>query len=341
MSARGKDSTVCVVIVNYNGGAMVERCLDCLAGQTTQAFEVIVVDNGSRDGSLERLRARPEVTAKPARYRLIEAGGNLGFARANNLAIAETRAAWVATLNPDGFAAPDWLAEMLAGVQRHPAAAAFGATLVDQARPERLDGAGDVYHASGLAWRGAHGYPADRLPAEGEVFAPCAAAALYRRDALHAVGGFDGRYFCYLEDVDLGFRLRLAGQRCVQLPKAVVHHVSSGIVGRRSAFAVYHGQRNLLWTFVKDMPGPLFALLLPVHLLAQGLLLARNLPRGTFRPAARGLRDGLRGLPAIWQARREVQKARRASWLAVVPMLSWSLHGPATRAPKLWRKTTD
>lgn len=336
MSARGEDESVCVVVVNYNGGAMIERCLDCLAAQSRQSFEVVVVDNGSRDGSLERLRERPERFAKPARFRLIEAGGNLGFARANNLAIAETRAAWIATLNPDGFAAPDWLDEMLAGVRRHPEAAAFGATLLDDARPERLDGAGDVYHASGLAWRGAYGQDAGRLPAEGEVFAPCAAAAFYRRDLVEQLGGFDARYFCYLEDVDLGFRLRLSGARCVQLPKAVVRHVSSGITGRRSAFAVYHGQRNLLWTFVKNMPMPLFALLLPAHVLAHLLLFGLNLPRGTLGPALRGLRDGLRGLPEIWRARRRVQATRRIGWRALAPMLSWWPHAPLTRAPKVW-----
>ena len=290
MSARDSNNSVCVVIVNYNGGTMIERCLDALAAQRQQDFEVIVVDNGSNDGSLEALRARPERFAKPPRFRLIEAGGNLGFARANNLAIGETEATWIATLNPDAYAAPNWLAEMLAGARRHPEAAAFGATLLDATRPDRLDGAGDVYHASGLAWRGAHGYSAERLPAEGEVFAPCAAAALYRREAVRELGGFDGRYFCYLEDVDLGFRLRLAGHRCVQLPKAVVRHESSGIAGRRSGFAVYHGQRNLLWTFVKDMPGPLLATLLPFHALAQLLLLARNLPRGTFGQAGVGAR---------------------------------------------------
>ncbi|MEM7225577.1 MAG: glycosyltransferase family 2 protein [Pseudomonadota bacterium] len=339
MNARDSQDSICVVVVNYNGGAMIGRCLDALAEQSLQDFEVIVVDNGSSDGSLEALRARPERFAKASRFRLLEAGGNLGFARANNLAIGETKATWIATLNPDAYAAPDWLAEMLAGVRRHPHAVAFGATLLEAARPDRLDGAGDVFHASGLAWRGAHGYGVDRLPGEGEVFAPCAAAAFYRREAVQAIGGFDGRYFCYLEDVDLGFRLRLAGQSCVQLPKAVVRHESSGIAGRRSAFAVYHGQRNLLWTFVKDMPGPLLATLLPVHALAQLLLLARNLPRGTLGPAVRGLRDGLRGLPEIWRARRRVQRARRISWLALAPMLSWWSHAPFTRAPKIWRKT--
>jgi GT2 family glycosyltransferase len=131
-----------------------------------------------------------------------------------------------------------------------------------------VDGCGDVYHVSGLTWRAGHGRtlrPDDLLGRE--VFSACAAAALYRRAAFVAVGMFDEDFFCYLEDVDLGFRLRLGGYAARHVPAAVVHHVgNSSSGGRGSAFSVYHGHRNLVWCFVKNMPQPLFAFLLLPHL---------------------------------------------------------------------------
>jgi GT2 family glycosyltransferase len=143
----------------------------------------------------------------------------------------------------------------------------FGSKLLNATDPTKLDGAGDAYHISGLVWRMGHGEPDKEVDAhETEVFSPCAAAALYRHSALLALGGFDEDYFCYVEDVDLGFRLRLAGHRCLYVPQSVAHHVGSGTTGgQHSDFALYHGHRNLVWTFVKDMPGVLFWIFLPLH----------------------------------------------------------------------------
>ncbi len=106
--------------------------------------------------------------------------------------------------------------------------------------------------------------PTDPEP-EREVFSACAAAALYRRDVFEALGGLDEDFFCYMEDVDLGFRLRLAGWGCTYVPTAVVHHVGSATSGRRSHFTTYHGHRNLVWVFFKNMPGALLWLYLPQH----------------------------------------------------------------------------
>ena len=150
--------------------------------------------------------------------------------------------------------------------EREPAAAAFASQMLLASAPDSLDGAGDSYHVSGRAWRNGHrARRASWPPADVEVFAACAAAALYRRAAFDEVNGFDEHYFCYFEDVDLGFRLRLGGYRCLYVHAAVVRHVSSGLAGYRSDFAVYHGERNMVWTFFKDMPGPLLWLYLPQH----------------------------------------------------------------------------
>jgi len=202
---------VSVIIVNWNGKRFLERCLLALMNQTVRPHEIILVDNASTDGSLEIARQFPLV-------RLIALNQNTGFARGNNLAIkaASADSEWIALLNPDAFAEPCWLEELLRAAQRNPGFDMFGSKLVNAGNPLLLDGAGDAYHMSGLVWRMGHAKTVSSVTEnEGEVFSPCAGAALYRHSALREIGGFDENYFCYVEDVDLGFRLRLAGYRCL------------------------------------------------------------------------------------------------------------------------------
>jgi GT2 family glycosyltransferase len=306
-------SRVAVVIVNLSAGALLERALEALARQTVPPARTIVVDNGSSDGSVEGLEERfPGVE-------VIRKGVNAGFAAANNEGIrAAADCEWVALLNPDAFPEPEWLEALLDATRRRPEFAFLGSRLLSADAPEEVDGAGDAYHVSGMAWRREHGRPAGRAGlAEVEVFSPCAAAALYRRDVFLGAGGFDERYFCYYEDNDLSFRLRLLGHRCLYVPAAVVHHVGSALAGQESEFTVYHSQRNLIWTYVKDMPAPLLWLYLPQHVLVNLLALGWYAAAGRARAVVRAQRDALLGLPAILRARREVQAGRRVGALEV------------------------
>jgi GT2 family glycosyltransferase len=238
---------------------------------------------------------------------------NAGFAGGNNIAIREAgNVDFVALLNPDAFPDPGWLAALLAAAEREPAFASFASQLRLASDVSRLDGAGDDYHGSGRAWRRGHGSPVAEWPAaDTEVFAPCAAAAMYRREALAAAGGFDERYFCYFEDVDLGFRLRLMGYRCLYVHAAIVDHLSSAVSGYRSNFAVYHGERNMIWTFTKDMPGALFWWYLPQHLLLNLASLFYYPLRGQGLVALRAKLDALRALPQVLSDRRVVQRQRK------------------------------
>jgi GT2 family glycosyltransferase len=301
---------VTVVIVNWNGERFLERCLTALLAQTVTLHEIILLDNASTDGSLEIVGRFPSV-------RLLAQNSNTGFARGNNLAINAAAAGceWIAMLNPDAFPEPRWLEEYLLSAQRNPQFDIFGSKLLNASAPLLLDGAGDAYHVSGLVWRIGHGIPASALhESEREVFSPCAAAALYRRSALLEVGGFDEGFFCYVEDVDLGFRLRLAGYRCLYVPKSVVNHVGSGTTGgQNSDFSLYHGHRNLVWTFVKDMPGVLFWLFLPLHLVLNLVSIVWFAFRGKGRVVWRAKRDALLGLPKMWRKRQQIQKSRIAS----------------------------
>lgn len=314
---------VTVVVINYNGGELVLACLAALRRQTCRDHAVVVVDNASTDGSPQAIAAAfPEVS-------LLAAGGNLGFAGGVNFALEHAvRSEWLALLNPDAIPEPDWLDALLAESARHPQAAAFGSCMLRNvaAAPDRpiLDGTGDAYHVSGMVWRKGYGRP--RRPEDGvpgEIFAPCAAAALYRCAAVRAVGGMDAALFCYLEDVDLGFRLRLAGHACRYAPAAVVHHEGSAIAGFHSDFQTYHSHRNIVRVFVKNMPGILFWLFLPAHVamnLATLLLLALQ---GRGKAAWRAKRDALKGLAGALRERRIVQASRRIGLGALLRQFVW------------------
>jgi GT2 family glycosyltransferase len=309
-STPGHYDKVSVIIVNWNGERFLARCLAALMEQTVTPHEIILVDNASSDGSVEIVRQYPSV-------RLMIQSLNTGFARGNNLAIAATSAEskWIVLLNPDAFAEPLWLEKLLDAAKSNPEFEMFGSKLVNAADPALQDGDGDAYHMSGLVWRMGHGVPvSNTVEVVREVFSPCAAAALYRRSILCANGGFDEDYFCYVEDVDLGFRLRLAGYRCLYVPESVAHHVGSGTTGgQHSEFALYHGHRNLVWTFVKDMPGILFWLLLPLHLLLNLVSIIWLALRGQGGIIWRAKCDALMGLPKMWRKRQQLQKTRVAT----------------------------
>lgn len=309
---------VTVVIVNWNGAHFLDRCLSALLAQTVTPHEIILVDNASTDDSLDIVRSFPSV-------RLLAQNKNLGFARGNNLAIAaaDVESEWIALLNPDAYVEPRWLEALLSAAHDDPAFDVFGSKLVVAADSAVLDGAGDVYHISGLVWRMGHGADVSSFSEQAcEVFSPCAAAALYRRSALLEVGGFDEDFFCYVEDVDLGFRLRLAGRRCLYVPSSVAHHVGSGTTGgQHSDFSVYHGHRNLVWVYVKNMPSVLFWAFLPLHLAMNLVTLFMLTLRGQGKVIFRAKLDALKGIPRMWRKRTQIQSKRVISLRAILRVM--------------------
>lgn len=345
---------VAVIIVNYNSGAYLLRCIQALSRQSPAPGLVVIVDNHSTDDSLSKLKVdytgaqcdeaakdglRQETTLAATslptraptmdgaltkrwgmRIVVLEQQRNTGFACANNLAAAYVRGLaaqeecyrWLALLNPDAFVHRDWLAELLLAAQRNEDYTMFASRLLQYPQGTLLDGAGDCYHTSGLGWRRGHGQRAEGNYAQDEeVFAPCAAAAMYSADVFERVGGFDEDYFCYFEDLDLGFRLRLHGQRCLYVAAAAVDHVGSATTGKQSDFSVYHGHRNLVWTYVKNMPGVWLWLYLPYHVLINLAGLLYYSRRGQYGVIFRAKRDALRGIKRAWSKRRCIQNNRQ------------------------------
>lgn len=317
-----------VIIVNYNSGDRLAKCLRALEDQTFRDFEIIIADNGSHHDSLTNF---PQSDLP---VRVEQFGENLGFAEANNRAAEIAKGEWLVFLNPDAYPRENWLAELVTASEKYPHADSFGSTQLDAANPETVDGAGDVMHILGVAYRGQFGRNIHSLPPPGECFAPCAAAAMYRRSAFTALGGFDASFFCYGEDVDLGFRLRLAGGRCVQWPAAIVLHEGSGVTGKASDFTIYHGNRNRIWLTHKNMPALLYWPLLPARLVFDLCGLVRWSLAGKGGVYWKAILDGYGGLPARSGLRRKTVKNRRATTLEIARALSWSPIALATRQAK-------
>lgn len=315
---------IAVVIVTWNSSRLLGGVLNALNHQTLYPDKVLIIDNNSKN-----INDVIEITKKYSFCELLRMQKNTGFASANNIAIDRcSDFKYLALLNPDAFPEPDWLEQLLAAANAYPEVAAFGSRQLCHDDPNILDGIGDCYHISGRVWRERRGEQQrqDDL-VDREIFSPCAAADLYRRQVLVDVGGFDEDFFCYLEDVDLGFRFRLAGHKARYVPMAVVHHIGSATTGgQHSDFSVYYGHRNLVWTFIKNMPGVLFWILLPLHMLLNFVTIVYFISRGQGKVIWRAKRDAIKGIPKMWRKRHSIQIGRRASIMDIWRVLDKRLN---------------
>ncbi|MFN8094416.1 MAG: glycosyltransferase family 2 protein [Vicinamibacteria bacterium] len=238
------------IVVNFNGGAFVEDAVASLLAQDVDGLSVTVVDNGSTDGSAERLEA-----LFGPRIRLLRAERNLGFGAANNLAIRTSRAPHVVLLNPDAVAAEGFVRELVRAAEADPRVGMVAAKVLDRERPDTIDTAGHLLYPDGLN-RGRGRLEVDRGQYDGdrEALFPSGAAALYRRAMLDEVGSFDETFFLYGEDADLGLRGRLAGWTCAFAPRAVAYHRYSAITGPHSTLKAFFVERNRVLVLVKLFP---------------------------------------------------------------------------------------
>jgi GT2 family glycosyltransferase len=240
---------VTVIIPNWNGQRLLPACLAALCRQRDRSFQVIVVDNGSTDGSVEWLRQH-----YPA-VRLIVNQRNLGFAAAINQGIISTESRWVATLNNDTEVAEGWLSALVQAADSDPIVGMCASKMLFAHQPEMINSAGICLDLAGIAWDCCGGKPnSDSDQKTHEVFGPCGGAALYRRKMLEEIGLFDEDFFAYLEDVDLAWRARRAGWSALHVPSArVLHnHSATGVEG--SPFKSFHLGRNKIWLLVKNYP---------------------------------------------------------------------------------------
>jgi GT2 family glycosyltransferase len=308
---------VSIVIVTWNGRAYLDACLTAVAAQQDVDAETILVDNASTDGTVAHVRERfPWV-------RLVTLGENRGFAGGNNAGVREARGRLVALLNNDTVADPGWLRALCRGIDEQKGFALAASKIVYMHDAAVVDSAGDGLLRWGGAFKRHHGAPASAAVESGEVFGVCGAACLMPKAVFEELGGFDDDFFASHEDVDLSYRARLRGYRCRFVADAVVRHHGSATLGRASRFAVFHGQRNLEWVYVKNTPGWLLVRTLPGHLLynaAAALHFTRSGLGGVFLQAKIA---ALAGLPRALRKRAAIQRARsvdaRAVWQQLEP----------------------
>lgn len=237
-----------MIVPNWNGRRWLVQCLQSLAEQTRPADAIVVVDNGSSDASLELL------ADSPLPISTIELPTNRGFAYAVNRGVESVDTSAVALLNTDVVLAPDWIERMTSVLESEAALAAVACKMVQMDDVTRIYDAGDFLRRDGVCEQRGRFQPDDGSYDEpGEVFAPCAGAAIYRRDAVLAAGGFDERFFSYLEDVDLGMRLALAGWRCGYEP-VVAMHAGGGSAWQLQPPVEHWVERNTLLLVVKAFP---------------------------------------------------------------------------------------
>lgn len=285
---------VSVVIPNWNGRRWLGQCLDALAAQELAPAEVIVVDNGSVDGSLAYLRrVHPSVS-------LLELGTNTGFAHAANRGLGHADNELVAFVNTDVVLAPDWLARMSRALLADPSAAAAACKMLSLSDPAVVYDAGDVLRRDGACeQRGRFMRDDGRWDRPGEVFGACAGAALYRRSMVRSLGGFDERYFAYLEDVDLALGIRRAGWRCRYEPAVALHAGEGSSHQLRGGHEFFVARNTVLlvakWFPLRWLPYVAYRQLGWVRHALRGRRLAAHL---------RGLAAAAPLLPAALRARR-------------------------------------
>lgn len=321
-----------VLIVNFNAGNMLQTAVNSLKKQTFRDFELIVVDNNSTLNPLADL----DTEGLPS-VRVIRENTNHGFAKGNNLAAKQAKGKWLALLNPDASADPNWLQEIHNATERHDSCRVFACGQINMDEPELLDGAGDAYFAFGIPWRGGFEHPVSALPDEDSLcFSPCGASAVYDRALFLEIGGYDERFFCYCEDVDLGMRLQLSNERCVFLPDAIIHHKGSATSGRYSYFTMYHGFRNRTWTYLKNMPLSVLLLTLPGHLALMTYIYFRNMGHANLKGMRRGMWDGLKdGWALRGQDDYKVKPTQKAIW-NLMRAMAWNPVRLSTRGVHVW-----
>lgn len=286
-----------VIIPNLNGAGWLRDSIESVWAQTEQDFELIVIDNGSTDESLDIARSY----CGRDRYTLIENAGNTGFSHAVNQGIAIAKGEYMALFNNDAFAEPDWLAELIKTADADPKIFAVSSLMLRYYEPELADDAGDYVTILGFACKRGDGLKASRYTKPCRVFSACGGAALYRKSILDEIGVFDELFFAYYEDVDLSWRANNFGYRNVYCPTARCRHICGATTGavRYNPFKSIQSGRNSILLPYKNMP--LGMLLLNFIPLALGYLLKILVfgLRGFWTPYIKGAREAFRAIPKV------------------------------------------
>jgi len=320
---------ISVIVVNWNRRDLLRRCLASLSRQSASRFEVILVDNGSEDGSVAMAR---ELFGARLPLHVIQNRTNRGFCAANNQGIAAAQGAFIALLNNDAEARPGWLSALRQAFDGRPEVGMAASKILVMDDPQRIDKVGHLIYPDGQNRGRGSGEPDlgqyDRLE---EVLWPDGCAAMYRRSMLDEIGGFDEDFFAYGDDAELGLRARIAGWRCLYVPEAVVLHHRAATLGISSARRLELIERNRLLLAVKLFPWSLLVLN-PFYYaarLAAGLWAAAHEtgelaryagPQGKLRAALALLKGDLTALPLLPRMLLKRRRVRRLARLSAAEL---------------------
>jgi GT2 family glycosyltransferase len=301
---------VSVVVPFFNGEDLLTECLTHLLRQTYEPMEVIAVDDGSDEKLFDGVRTRfPTV-------RFLRLPSNRGFCGASNAGIGEASGDFIALLNSDAVAHPEWLESLVESMESSSSIGACASKVLTMDSPALIESAGDCYRPWRTPRARAAGLPADEMSVPGPVFGASAAAALYRRAALAEVGSFDEDLESYYEDIELSFRLRLAGYIVWYVPSAVVHHRGHASYGRREV--LHRVLRNDILIYVKDTPAVLFWLFLPALLARQVYQFVYYSLRGAPGLVVGAKIDAIRRVPRFLRKRAKVRGLHKVSLAAMM-----------------------
>lgn len=299
---------ISVIIPNWNGKKFLQGCLDSLLKDNYGQIQIIVVDNGSKDGSVEFIENNyPTV-------KLVKFAENTGFSVAVNAGIKASSGEYIALLNNDTVVDSSWLSRMIAVMHEHPEIGSTGCKMLAYDNHKLLDGAGDGYRRGGLPGRIGH-REIDRgqFDEERYILGPCGGAALYRRAMFDDIGLFDEDYFAYLEDVDMALRAQSAGYKSIYVPTAVMYHLGCGTTGSGyHPLVVRLSAQNNINTIVKNIPLALLLKFLPQIIYWQAYYFAVVIVRGgQVLPWLDGTFRALKLLPKMLHKRDEIARKRR------------------------------
>ena len=297
---------VSVIIPNYNGKEYLENCMDSLMQQDVRSFEVIVVDDGSTDDSFLPIREKyPENGAFP-RTRYLCHEKNMGFCSSVNDGIAMAKAPYVILLNNDTVVDVSFVKEMYYAIRKSEKIFSVQAKMLSLKEKDKMDDAGDYYCLLGWAYASGKGKPASYYQKERRIFASCGGAAIYRKEVLEKLGGFDENHFAYLEDIDLGYRAKLFGYHNLFTPKALVYHAGSAASGSRyNEFKARLSARNSIYLIYKNMPNWQIVVNFPCFVIGFLMKVTFYIFKGMGNTYCKGIYEGLQ------LCRREEGKRKR------------------------------
>ena len=301
MSDEFSHPLISVIIVNYNGKKFLSDCLNSIFCQRYFPFEVIMVDNGSLDGSVEYVRQNyPDV-------KILNQSTNLGFAGGTNAGIRQAGGEFILTLNNDTIISPDFIDELAKPMVSDPFVGMCGSKMIF---PDgRINSTAICISRSGAAWdRGLGEHDHGQYNGVQEVFGPCAGAALYRSMMLHEIGLFDEDFFLYFEDVDLAYRARLSGWKCMYVPTAKVIHVHGGTNQPGSDISMYYVNRNILWIVVKNFPSRALIMFIPWIIGRNIAIIPYYFFKGKGGAIIKAKVDSVKGLPRMIKKRQSIKK---------------------------------